>query len=116
VIPAFLVATAVAIPAGYVMHWVPILILPAVVYGGLVAEVALRVGQRRRSLAMQVVTGLAALIGGLTGGGGLKILIALASGMGGLTPSTALGALFAGFGLASTLIGVFVAVSRVRYL
>src|SRR5579864_5153263 len=56
VVPAFLAATAVAIPTGFVLLKFLVLLLPFV-YGGLVAEVALRAGQRRRSTAMQVAAG-----------------------------------------------------------
>src|ERR1051325_8745741 len=63
---AFLAATAVAIPLGFVMQFTGFFVAPFV-YGYLVGEVALRAGQRRRSLAMQAAAGCAALLGGLIG-------------------------------------------------
>ena len=67
VVLAFVAATCVAIPAGFVMTHIPIFILGAAIYGALVGEVALRAGKRRRSVAMQVAAGLAAFIGAVVG-------------------------------------------------
>jgi hypothetical protein len=116
VVPAFLVATVVAIPTGYVAHHIPIMFLSGVIYGAIIAEVVLRVGQRRRSLAMQVAAGTAALIGSMIGGGIIQILVALVAAAGKVTPESALFSLFSGFPIVTTLIGIFVAVSRVRFL
>jgi hypothetical protein len=113
VLLAFLAATAVAVPAGWVLHQLPMIIVLAFIYGGLVAEVALRAGQRRRSLAMQVAAGLAALIGGLVGSavilphGGEEAVSAVMF----VWPLV-----YSPFSLAVTVIGVVAAVSRVRYL
>ena len=63
VILAFVAATAVAIPTGFVVVYSHMFWILPFFYGALVGEVALRAGQRRRSLAMQVSAGLAALIG-----------------------------------------------------
>lgn len=110
---AFIAATAVAIPAGWVMQRIPVMILPAAIYGGLIAEVALRVGKRRRSVAMQVATGIAAFIGGAAGSPRLWMaLLSLLQGNGAELPP--LMALL--FPLFSLLIGVGIAVSRVRSL
>ena len=97
---AFLIATAVAIPAGLVLAEIPILILPSVIYGYVVGEAALRGGRRSRSLAVQVVTGIAALIGAVLGFGVF----------GGASAATFV------FPLVAVVIGVMTAVSRVRYL
>lgn len=114
---AFVAATAVAIPAGWVMQMVPLMILPAVVYGGLIAEVALRAGKRRRSVAMQIATGVAAFIGGMLGSHRLWMLLPLLFRGGGdeMPPLLAVESMLA-FPLLSTLIGVGIAVSRVRSL
>lgn len=63
---AFLAALVVAVPAGWLAQQISLIIL-AFPYGWLVGEAAFRAGQRSRSLAVQVVTGLAALAGALAG-------------------------------------------------
>jgi hypothetical protein len=112
VLTAFLVATLVAVPVGWVMHRYLAIILLAFVYGYLVAEVALRAGQRRRSLAMQVAAGLAALIGSFVGAA-----LVLPSGMPDETTAAFVWPLaLRPYALIMTAISVAVAVSRVRYL
>lgn len=119
VLLAFVAATLVAIPAGFAMHLIPIIYIAPVLYGGLIGEVALRAGQRRRSLAMQVATGLAAVLGGLIGCG-LPALLATrqAAAMEGTLVTVPLtlwaGSLF--YPAALVLVGAVIAVSRVRYL
>lgn len=54
---------AVAIPTGIVMQSFPLLVLPAVLYGWLVSEVAIRSSGRKRSLPIQIAAGAAALTG-----------------------------------------------------
>ncbi|MGV3724173.1 MAG: hypothetical protein ACO1SX_25040 [Actinomycetota bacterium] len=103
---AFVAAVAVALPAGWLVHRVPIMILPAVAYGWLVAEVTLRVGKRRRSVGMQVAAGIAAAIGARAGPVRYWLPLFLGAGSEGLA-----GAMWP---LASVGIGVMVAVSRVR--
>ena len=108
---AFLAALAVALPAGWFMQHLPIFIV-AFPYGFVVAEAALWAGQRRRSLAMQVVTGIAALVGGIVGAG-----LRIAPGVGAQAGNGFFWALaFSPWALLLTAIGVAVAVSRVRYL
>jgi len=102
----FVVALAVALPMGWLMHAIPLLILGPVLFGYVVGEAALRAGQRRRSAAMQVATGGAALVGGLAGTA-LTVGPALSSGAPWLS--------LVGWPLAMTLLGVVVAVSRVRF-
>ncbi|MFN3650146.1 MAG: hypothetical protein ACK47B_11255 [Armatimonadota bacterium] len=111
VVRAFTAATALAIPMGWVMHQITLLLLPFV-YGYVVAEVGLRAGQRRRTLAMQVSVGVAALIGSVAGfllrwQGDLELIRALAD------SPTLLWAL--GMPLLATGIGVACAVARVRF-
>jgi hypothetical protein len=101
---AFIAALAVALPAGWLMHQIPIFPLMAFPYGFVVAEAALRAGQRSRSLPVQVVTGIAALIGGVLGGG-------LDRAFGPAGPLA-----FSPFSLILIGLGVAVAVSRVRFL
>lgn len=113
---AFVAATAVALPAGWVMQAVPMMILPAVIYGGLIAEVALRVGKRRRSVAMQVAAGVAAFIGGMVGSQRLWLLLALLLRGGEEMPPLMVIQSMLVFPLVSVLIGVGIAVSRVRSL
>lgn len=113
----FLAALAVAIPAGWLMHMIPFLFVGAVVYGWVVAEVMLRAGRRRRSLAMQVAAGIAAFTGGMVGNPGLWMLLShlLKGGEEGVPVWVVVqGAL--GYPLVLTLIGVGIAVSRVRSL
>lgn len=111
---AFLAATAVAVPAAAMTMAVPIFIL-AFPYGYLVGEVALRAGQRRRSIAMQVVTGLAAAIGG-----GIALLFRLPAVVRLLGADEVMWTdvfySLLGYPLFVAVIGVAVAVSRVRYL
>jgi hypothetical protein len=59
-------ALVVAVPGAWLAHQIPIFLL-AFPYGWLVGETAFRCSQRSRSLAMQVVTGIAAFAGGLIG-------------------------------------------------
>ncbi len=59
---AFLGAVLTAFVGGIVVQQVGFFLL-AFPYGWLVGEVALRAGQRRRSLAMQIATGCAAVLG-----------------------------------------------------
>jgi hypothetical protein len=66
---AFVVALAVALPTSAVMHQLSILILPAAIFGYVVAEAALWAGKRQRTLAMQLVAGGAALLGALLSAG-----------------------------------------------
>jgi hypothetical protein len=110
-VTAFLAATAVAVPAGWLMHQIPILFIMPAVYGALVSEVVLRAGKRSRSLAMQIGAGVAALVGGVAGAAldGLPLL--LAHGMPPIAWSAGIG-----YPLLMTAFGVAVAVSRVRYL
>lgn len=110
---AFLAATAVAIPAGWVMQQFPIVLL-ALPYGWLVAEVARLAAQRSRSTGVQIVTGIAAALGGLLGAA-----MRLPGTMGGADGFAFHWLDFSGRGLLSllaTALGVAVAVSRVRYL
>ena len=116
VIPAFLVATVVSIPAAWVAHRIPIMFLSGVIYGAVIAEVVLRVGQRRRSLAMQVSAGLAAFIGSAVGGGVLHVVLGLIASAINPTDESVISAMFSPYPLITMLIGVFVAVSRVRFL
>jgi hypothetical protein len=109
---AFLAAVVVAVPAGAVMQHLPLLILPAFVYGYLVAQAALMAGQRSRSAAVQLATGAAALIGGIVGAGIGVLPAAPGQAPAGLFWSLDLNL----FTLLNTAIGVFAAVSRVRYL
>ena len=109
---AFIVAVAVAIPAG----WFAQQLLPwflSFMYGALVAEVILRTGQRRRSLAMQVAAGAAAVIGGLVGGGLHLPQAALAEVM---PAGFYWQHMFNPWSFIVAGIGAAVAVSRVRYL
>ena len=116
VVPALLVATVVAVPTAWVVHQIPIMFLSGVIYGAVIAEVVLRVGQRRRSLAMQVSAGVAALIGSLVGGGVLQAVLALIASTGKPTDESVVAAMFSPYPIITMLIGVFVAVSRVRFL
>jgi len=123
VLLAFTAATAVAIPLGFVMHgmggigW----ILVPFIYGYLVGEVALRAGQRRRSLAMQVAAGLAALIGSAVGMAPLLLLtLALIQHPVPTPPETEAPVAFhftsLTWPLIRTGIGIIATVSRVRFL
>jgi hypothetical protein len=103
---AFMAAAAVSLPAGWLMFRVPIMILPAVMYGWLIAEVTLRVGKRRRSSGMQAAAGVAAAIGALAGSVRAWLPLLLGGGLESLS-----GAMWP---LISIAIGVMVAVSRVR--
>jgi hypothetical protein len=112
VILAWIAATAVAIPAGWVSQFVPIFYIVPFVYGALVGEVALRAGQRRRSLAMQVAAGLAALLGALIGSGLVFLPFqAMAAG-----DDSGPWAFAYAHPLLMLVIGVPIAVSRVRFL
>jgi hypothetical protein len=114
VILAFIAATLVAIPAALLFSHIYFFIGP-VLYGGLVGEVALRAGQRRRSLAMQVAAGAAAVLGGL-----VPVLLAMRHAHG--VPADPADAPTVGLSLdliypaAMVLVGAAIAVSRVRYL
>jgi len=103
---AFVVALAVSFPTGYLLHQIPIRVLPAVAYGWLIAEVALKAGKRRRSVGMQIAAGIAAAIGALAGSAQLWLPLFLGAGAEGMT--------WAMWPLISVGIGVVVAVSRVR--
>ena len=110
VLLGFLGALAAAVPAGWLAHQIPI-ILFAVPYGFVVAEAAFRASRRSRSLAVQVVTGVAAVTGGLlgamlpqAGGEGIPFL---------WLPMVALMSPSVWF---FTILGTVIAVSRVRYL
>jgi hypothetical protein len=112
VVVAFIAATVVAVPAGwFAQQFLPWLL--SFIYGTLVAEVTLRAGQRRRSLAMQVAAGTAAVIGGLVGGG-----LHLPQGaMADLMPAGFYWQqMFSPWSFIVAGIGAAVAVSRVRYL
>jgi hypothetical protein len=113
---AFVAATCVAIPAGWVMHFIPIIFLGAAIYGALVGEVTLRAGRRRRSVAMQVAAGLAAFIGGVLGSPFFWFALQLARHPGGGVALAHFASFSLVYGLASTAIGVAIAVSRVRFL
>jgi hypothetical protein len=103
---AFAAATAVAIPAGWLVFVLPIKIIPAFIFGALVAEVTLRVGKRRRSAAMQAAAGIAAAIGGLAGSYPAWLPLLLGGAGEGMRWPV--------WTLISVVIGVLVAVSRVR--
>src|SRR5688572_14874911 len=64
----FIGALVIAIPAGWLAFQIPLILL-AFPYGWLVGEVGFRAAQRSRSLAVQAVTGIAAVIGALVGAG-----------------------------------------------
>jgi hypothetical protein len=66
VIVGFLAALMFAVPAGWIIQQVFLVIL-AFPYGYAVGEVALRAGRRRRTPGMQLASGMAALIGTLLG-------------------------------------------------
>jgi len=106
---AFLVAAVVAVPARWMLLQIHIPLL-AFIYGWLVGEAALWAGQRRRSRAMQVAAGLAALAGGLIGGG----LVVPSAVTGDATLSFSWLDATQPFALLSTAIGIAVAVMRVR--
>jgi hypothetical protein len=111
VLMAFTGAMAVAVPAGWMAQQFLIFLL-ALPYGWLVGEVALRAGQRSRSGAVQVVTGLAAVLGGVLGAA-LPHSHGLAAGLGpGFSPEAALSVPV----LLFTALGTIAAVSRVRFL
>jgi hypothetical protein len=120
VLPAFFVATLAALPMGLLLQALAFPVIPAVIFGYLVAQVALWAGQRRRSLAMQVAAGLAALIGALAGS--LPQLFLWGVLLFGRPPETPVPGLqvHAITGLVipllNTIIGTAVAVSRVKYL
>jgi hypothetical protein len=67
VLAAFAAAILVAIPGGYLAQQLGFVLILAPLVGAGVGEAALRAGKRKRSLAMQVAAGAAALIGGLGG-------------------------------------------------
>ena len=92
------------------MHLIPLVFLTPFLYGFLVGEVALRAGKRSRSTAMQVATGLAALIGAVAGKFPTGFPV-----MGGDVPPGALMMVW-GIPLVMIVIGTAIAVSRVRYL
>jgi hypothetical protein len=106
----FAAGVAVAVPAGCVMQQFAGLVLLSVAYGWLVAEVVRRAGQRSRSRAMQMAAGAAALIGALVGA-----MVHFPAG-----PDDSFGfvpwGVFHPFSLLATVLGVIVAVSRVRYV
>lgn len=108
---AFGGALAVALPAGWVLQeFRSLFYILSAMYGYAVAEAAFRAGQRSRSTAVQVVTGLAALIGGLVGA-----LVRFPSGMPGETEfGFRMLSEIGPISLIATGIGVFVAVARVR--
>jgi hypothetical protein len=106
---AFAGALAAAVLAGMILHRLPIFVLAAVMYGWLVSEAALRAGGRSRSLAVQVVTGIAAVTGSLLGSAG-----ALWSGSPGIPAAGWLPALDV-WVLLNTAIGTGIAVARVRF-
>jgi hypothetical protein len=112
VLPALLVASLVAVPAGFILLRIGFVFVLPFVYGALVGEAALRAGQRRRSLLMQAVAGVAALIGGLVG-------LALQIPMSPNDPATISfhwSAALSPYPLIATGLGVVAAVSRVRFL
>jgi hypothetical protein len=88
----------------------PILAFP---YGWLVGEVALRAGRRSRSLAVQVVTGIATLAGGVIGAAlmqpGLELELVQ-------QPAFALERALSTFPLIFTVLGTMTAVWKVRFL
>lgn len=103
---AVLAATIITAMVGaWLIRELQILLLAAP-YGWVVGEVALRAGKRSRSMAVQVVTGVGAMLGGSLGMG--------FTAAGGMAPA---GWHFPGFwGLAMVILGCLIAVSRVRYL
>ena len=114
VLPAFAAALVTALAGGVLLHSLPFVLILAFPYGALIGELALRAGQRRRSRAMQVATGLAAALGAL-GSAAVRLVPAMEpEGAGGVifTPHGILNP----FALVVTGIAVAVAVSRVRYL
>ncbi len=108
---ALLAALAVALPAGAVLHQVPLLVLPAFAYGYVVGLAGLWGGQRSRSLAVQVATGAAALVGALVGAGVVMLPGEGGPGSGGLAWQPNLGLI----PMLNTGLGTFAAVSRVRF-
>lgn len=105
---AAVAALVVALPAGWLMQQLPLLILPAAAYGWLVGEVTLRASGRRTAMPSQIIAGACSAIGALFG---LYVHLAPLLGQdapGGLPVSPLL------IGLVSTGIGVFCAVGRVR--
>lgn len=115
VLLALLVACAVALPAAVVMHQVPLLFLPAAIYGYVVAEVALWAGKRGRGLAMQAATGVAAAFGAIVTAG-----LVMRSGVDPETGRAMERGIqyvwhFGLFDLLNVAIGVTSAVSRVRF-
>ena len=111
VLLAFVAATVAAVVCGWVVQRIPLLPILAFPYGFIVAEVALRAGSWSRSRAMQVAAGLAALIGGVVGAA-----LILPSGMDEVTAGFYWQRATHAYPLILTIIGVAVAVSRVRYL
>ena len=112
VLLAFVAATIVAVVCGWVVQRIPLLPILAFPYGFVVAEVALRAGNRSRSWALQVATGLAALIGGVVG----AALIIPSGFPDDIAAGFYWGRVVQPYPLLLTIIGVAVAVSRVRYL
>lgn len=112
VILAFVAATIAAVVCGWVVQRIPLIPILAFPYGFIVAEVALRAGDRSRSRAMQVATGLAAFIGGVVGAAFILPSGMPGDGAAGFYWERALRV----YPLILTIIGVAVAVSRVRYL
>ena len=109
---AFVVATLVAFPAWFVLHSLFIW-FGWVIYGTAVGEVALRVGKRRRSLAMQVAAGMAAFLGTTPQlGHALWLLLHMAD----AGPEAQIGlGMVIGWPLVGAVVGIVIAVSRVRY-
>ncbi len=105
----FLAAVVVAVPAGWLLHQLPFVLICVPIYAWLVSEAALRAGQRGAGRSMEWAVGVAAAIGCLGGG-------ALAGGAGpdagwsipelGLVDAWTLG---------MTVVAVIIAVSRIRY-
>jgi hypothetical protein len=113
----FIGAVVVAIPAGWLAFQIPLILL-AFPYGWLVGEVGFRASQRSRSLAVQAVVGVAALVGALVGGvlpqPGMEVpQIGPVDGVLEWNPIAALMNPYLWF---FTVFGTLVAVSRVRYL
>jgi len=108
VLGAFALATLIAVPAAWGMKVIPIFYIVPFLYGWVVSEAALVGGKRSRSTAVQVVTGLAGLLGGFIG-----FSIGNTPPPGDVLPPV--WQMFMGFPLVMTVLGTIVAVSRVRY-
>lgn len=110
VLLAFAAAILVAVPLGWLTQQLHLFLL-AFPFGYAVGEAALRAGQRRRSLAMQIVTGVATVIGGVVGSA-----LVLPHGPSEEAVRFVLGRAFSPLDLIVTVIATVVAVSRVRYI